>query len=134
MVDVMNSYSHGFKYATDIKPTQSNYEKSIRLSYMDCLTEQLFGHKMVDKTGEYKWTYTRVPIRINTMHKTASYLNYKDRNLNLSSIRKSLHECAVRNKNSPIYEKCYLLQRKFRELTESWPKEVQKFLIEQVIL
>ena len=134
MVDTINAYINGFRYATDIKPSQSDVEKSIRLSYMDSLTEQLFAHKMI-KCGnrQYTWESSRVPIRINTIHKAANYLNYQSRNLNLSQIRKSLHECALRNQNSDIYEKCYLLQKKLRQLTESWPDEVQKFLIEQVI-
>lgn len=134
MVDTINAYIHGFRYATDIKPTHSNFEKSIRLSYMDSLTEQMFAHKMLkDGNGKYTWKSNRVPIRINTIHKAANFLNYKDRNLTLSQIRKSLHECALRNKSTHIYEKCYELQQKIRQLTESWTEEVHKFLIEQVI-
>ena len=135
MMDTINAYIHGFRYAADIKPTQSNIEKSIRLSYMDSLTEQMFAHTMIkDGNGKYTWkSKNRVPIRINTIHKAANYLNYKDRNLTLSQIRKSLHDCALRNQGSHIYEKCYLLQQKLRQLTESWTEEVQKFLIEQVI-
>ena len=133
MMDVFNSYIHGFKYACAIKPTHSLEEKRIRLSYMDTLTEQLFGHRMIKKNGQYKWDSTSVPIRITTMHKAAMYFNYKDRNLNLASIRRSLVECAKRNKNTSIYEKCYLLQQKFQEQTVGWTEEVKAFLINQVI-
>ena len=129
----MNAYINGFKYACDIRPSQSMVEKYIRLSYMDSLTEQLFGHKMIRKDGQYIWdNKCRVPIRISTMHLAAMYLNFKDRHLNLSSIRRSLHECAIRNKNSAIYEKCYLLQKKLRDLTENWKNEVEEFFIIQV--
>ena len=134
MMDVMNSYIHGFKYACAIKPTHSLEEKQIRLSYMDTLTEQLFGHRMIRKDGRYQWEKTGVPIRITKMHKAAMYFNYKDRNLNLSSIQKSLSTCAKVNKTTSIYEKCYMLQKKIRELTETWTHEVQEFLINQVMI
>ena len=130
----MNSYIHGFKYACNIKPTHSPEEKRIRLAYMDTLTEQLFGHRMINRDNQFVWEKTNVPIRISTMHKASSYLNYKDRNLNLSSIRRSLVECAKRNKNSQIYHKCYHLQEKFKELTENWRKEVEEFFINQVMI
>ena len=130
----MNSYIHGFKFACNIKPTNSLEEKRIRLSYMDTLSEQLFGHRMIRKNGRYEWEKTNVPIRISTMHKAAMYLNYKDRSLNLSSIRRSLVDCAKRNLNTSIYDKCYMLEKKFTDVTESWSEEVQKFLINQVII
>lgn len=55
MVDVVNAYTHGFKYACDIRPSQCREEKFLKLSYMDALTEQLFGAKMIRKNGQYIW-------------------------------------------------------------------------------
>ena len=133
MVDVVNAYSHGFKYACDIRPSQSREEKFLKLSYMDALTEQLFGAKMIRKNGQYIWDdKCKVPIRISTLHKAAMFLNFKDRHLSLAQIRRSLHDCAIRNKNTTIYEKCFRLQRKFKELTENWTNDVEEFLINQV--
>ena len=121
-----------FKWACELTPTMSFERKAIRLSFIDSLSEQMFGGVM-SKDGEWE-TNNRIDNRITILHKTCTFFFYGNRTLRLRAITNALAACASRNfVNQDISEKCSKLANYIHKITENWQKDVIAFLKDQVI-
>lgn len=120
-----------FQWACGIYPTMSPEGKAIRLSFIDSLSEQMFGGTM-SENGE--WIENKkIDKRITILHKACSFFFFGHRKLRLTGITKGLAACADRNfVNSEIQEKCSKLANYIHNQTENWQIEVISFLKEQV--
>ena len=128
---MIQSYTFMFQWACGITPTMSPECKSIRLSFLDSLTEQMFGGTM-SKDGE--WIVNRrIDKRITILHKACSFFFFGHRKLRLTGVTKALAACADRNfVNSEINEKCSKLANYIHSETENWQNDAISFLKEQV--
>ena len=129
--DVIQSYTYMFKWACEIAPTMSPERKSIRLSFLDCLSEQLLAGT-VNKSGEWV-PNNSIKKRITILHKSCSFFFFGQKKLRLNGITNALAACASRNfVNSEISTKCEKLANFIFEQTENWQNDVIAFLKEQV--
>ena len=129
--DVIQSYTYMFKWVCQLAPTMSPERKAIRLSFLDCLTEQLLSGTM-SKFGVWE-PNNSIKKRITILHKSSSFFFFGQKKLRLNGITKALAACASRNFVNPeISTKCEKLANLIFKETENWQNDVISFLKDQV--
>ena len=90
--ETINSLIFGFEYALKLSDCDQ-YATAVKLSFLDCLTEQLCSHKAIkNQSGAWIWKKCNVPTRIRRMDKVGAFAFPGEQKLILPRLRNKLKQ------------------------------------------
>ena len=90
--ETINSLIFGFEYALNLTNCDQ-YATAVKISFLDCLTEQLCSHKAVkNQSGAWIWKKCNVPTRIRRMDKVGAFAFPGEQKLVLPRLRNKIKQ------------------------------------------